>query len=47
VLYAPPLQDAFDTVTLGPGDWLAIIGCALVTPVLIEALKISPLRMRR
>ena len=47
VLYAPPLQDAFDTVTLGPGDWLAIIGFALVTPALIEALKISPVRLQR
>jgi Ca2+-transporting ATPase len=47
VLYVPPLQDAFDTVTLGPGDWLAVIGFALLAPALIEALKITPLRLRR
>jgi len=47
VLYVPPLQDAFDTVTLGSGDWLAVIGFAVLAPALIEALKITPLRLRR
>jgi Ca2+-transporting ATPase len=47
VVVAPPLQDAFDTTTLDAGQWTMAIGIALVPLVLIEALKVSPWRLRR
>jgi len=47
VLYVPLLQDAFQTVSLGAGDWLVVVGFAVLPPALIEALKVSPFRLRR
>jgi Ca2+-transporting ATPase len=46
-LYVPPLTEAFETESPGPTDWLAILGFALVAPIAIEALKLSPWGVRR
>jgi len=46
VLYVPGLTDAFETKTLHPDDWLVIAAFAAVPLLLIEALKVSPWRLR-
>jgi Ca2+-transporting ATPase len=47
ILVVPPFQDAFDTEMLDPGEFgLAILAAAMAL-VLIEALKVSPWRLRR
>jgi Ca2+-transporting ATPase len=46
-LYVPPFTDAFTTETIGAMDWLVILGFALAAPLVIDAVKLSPWRLRR
>jgi Ca2+-transporting ATPase len=46
-VYVAPFDEAFETQKLGAVDWLAVLGFALAAPVAIEALKLSPWRIRR
>lgn len=47
VLYVSPFDEAFETQKLGAVDWLAVLGFALIAPIVIEGLKLSPWRIRR
>ncbi len=47
VLYAPPLQDAFRLEPLGLREWLVVVGLGAVPLIVIEAMKVSPWRLRR
>ena len=47
VLALPPLQDAFDTHGLEADEWAMVLGFSAVPLVLIEAMKLSPWRLRR
>jgi Ca2+-transporting ATPase len=46
-LYVPPFTQAFETETLGAAEWLAVLGFAVAAPLVIEARKVSPWRLRR
>jgi hypothetical protein len=46
-LYVPPFNDAFETETPGALELLAVFGFAALAPAAIEAVKVSPFRLRR
>jgi Ca2+-transporting ATPase len=46
VLFVPPLADAFDIKVPGVEGWLLVIGLSLIPLLIIEALKVSPWRLR-
>ncbi|GAB4279438.1 MAG: calcium-transporting P-type ATPase, PMR1-type [Coriobacteriia bacterium] len=47
VVYLPPLQKVFGTTALGATDWVAVIACALVPVIVIDASKVLAARLRR
>jgi Ca2+-transporting ATPase len=47
VLTVPLLQDAFKTQALEADEWAMVLGFSAVPLVLIEAMKLSPWRLRR